>query len=472
MKASFLFTMLFLYFPAYSGIWDDVRVLERGETSGHNLILSRDGVKAYSYADEFGFIVFSKSQVYRANSVGYEYADTSGIYVADFLEADPDFVCYTEEVERPFLDPVVLSEEKNTARPIVMDWAVEQTVINQFPNEAQLQFYLYSLFAFVSTAYLQDGFVLNLGTILFENSYPGGFPTSNSTSLYNILYGMSSIDHSTLVGDGLVYLTSRFGGGLAWGEGYLCNYVGLYAAHSVAHVDAITLPFPLYHWDAHVIAHEFGHTLTMKHTHSCTLADPVTNQPPDGCGGVEGSCLQGPIPTFGTIMSYCHQPGMPGIDFEEAFHPLNVQWAINSFNTFCVPLVIEQIEINCMDDKIEVTVAGENKGLTLENLTGDTVGHFASTQSVYTFNPPGPGYYRAHSEGVYSDYCYFNPLPGIRLDGGILKIRGEGHLFVFDIVGRPVMSGEVAGYREFPFTAPPGLYVIQFGMESIKMILL
>ena len=80
---------------------------------------------------------------------------------------------------------------------------------------------------------------------------------------------------------------------------------------------------PVYSWTVMVIAHEMGHNLGSRHTHSCwwNLPDSIGI---DGCGhqaGYSEGC-DGPIPSDGgTIMSYCHLIGGVGINPAEGFGP-------------------------------------------------------------------------------------------------------------------------------------------------------
>ena len=75
-----------------------------------------------------------------------------------------------------------------------------------------------------------------------------------------------------------------------------------------------------YSWDVNVIAHEVGHNLGSRHTHSCVWP----GGPIDGCASVEdGVCDRGPTPqNGGTIMSYCHQVEAVGINFALGFGDL------------------------------------------------------------------------------------------------------------------------------------------------------
>lgn len=72
--------------------------------------------------------------------------------------------------------------------------------------------------------------------------------------------------------------------------------------------------YSIYSWDVFATTHELGHIMGSRHTHACVWG-PKNNVALDNCAKVEGSCGNPGIPKKGTIMSYCFQTGMPGIDF-------------------------------------------------------------------------------------------------------------------------------------------------------------
>lgn len=77
---------------------------------------------------------------------------------------------------------------------------------------------------------------------------------------------------------------------------------------------------PVYSWTVNVVAYEMGHSLGSPHTHACAWNG--NNTAIDGCGwlsGSQGSVCPGPIPSSGTIMSYCHLVSGVGINFSNGF---------------------------------------------------------------------------------------------------------------------------------------------------------
>ena len=76
---------------------------------------------------------------------------------------------------------------------------------------------------------------------------------------------------------------------------------------------------PNYSWTVNVLAHEMGHNMGAPHTQACAWG-PNDNIAIDGCFTIEGNCSDPGYPSGpGSIMSYCHFAGRPGISFDLAF---------------------------------------------------------------------------------------------------------------------------------------------------------
>ncbi|MBK6480723.1 MAG: hypothetical protein IPF93_21335 [Saprospiraceae bacterium] len=108
-------------------------------------------------------------------------------------------------------------------------------------------------------------------------------------------------------------------GSSASGVGYLDVLCGS-TPFAYSEVFSTNASYPAYSWNVNVLTHEMGHNLGSPHTHSCTWP----GGPIDNCAPPEGNCSSGPTPpnNGGTIMSYCHQSGNPGISFSNGFGPL------------------------------------------------------------------------------------------------------------------------------------------------------
>lgn len=116
-------------------------------------------------------------------------------------------------------------------------------------------------------------------------------------------------------------------------------------------------PLPTYSYDVVVTAHELGHNFGSPHTHDCSWA----GGPLDSCYEIEGgSCYTGPpIPTAGSIMSYCDIVGGGSVYMD--------------FDTQPEALIRSSAEsAGCMENSTSaVIVAQPNGGETYR--TGNTV---------------------------------------------------------------------------------------------------
>lgn len=89
---------------------------------------------------------------------------------------------------------------------------------------------------------------------------------------------------------------------------------------------------PVYSWTINAMTHEMGHALGSPHTHACVWNG--NNTPIDGCGPAAGyneGCT-GPLPSSGTIMSYCHLLSNVGINLANGFGTQPAQLIQNTIN--------------------------------------------------------------------------------------------------------------------------------------------
>jgi len=128
----------------------------------------------------------------------------------------------------------------------------------------------------------------------------------------------------------LVHLITTIGGGGIAYLNVLCN--NTYNV-GVSNVFTNFNNVPVYSWDVNVVAHELGHNLASPHTHDCAWNG--NNTAIDDCGynysgGTDG--CDGPTPSAGTIMSYCHLYGSIGVNFNLGFGSQPASLIVNTIN--------------------------------------------------------------------------------------------------------------------------------------------
>lgn len=173
--------------------------------------------------------------------------------------------------------------------------------------------YLTGLFNAVAAAYQQESITTYISQI-FTWTTPDTYPTS-STSAALTAFRAARPSYN---GD-VAHLVSRgapTGGGVAWVDALCTSY-----AYAYSYIYSTYNQFPTYSWSVNVLAHEMGHNLGSPHTHACAWNG--NNTAIDGCGpavGANEGC-SGPIPSAGTMMSYCHLVSGVGINFSLGFGP-------------------------------------------------------------------------------------------------------------------------------------------------------
>jgi hypothetical protein len=110
---------------------------------------------------------------------------------------------------------------------------------------------------------------------------------------------------------------SNWCGGRAYGIGVLCDPTSSRCVCSITKTIKATgwyWPYSSWTWDIMVCAHETGHLVACPHTFNC-----LWNPPLDSCVQAEGGdCYFAPVPSKGTIMSYCHTTSAGAV---LRFHP-------------------------------------------------------------------------------------------------------------------------------------------------------
>lgn len=181
-----------------------------------------------------------------------------------------------------------------------------------------------ALAAGVNSVYLNElDDLVTLGVTyvhVWETPDPFAGITGNAGSMLNAfrLEWISNPDLNGIERD-LVHLLTRRPdtgtGGIAYLDVLCSSSYG--AGFSANLTSTSTYNITSYSWNLFVVAHELGHNFGSNHTHWCGWP----GGPIDHCYYYEGTCGgdDTPVPSVGTIMSYCHAIAGGSIDL--AFHP-------------------------------------------------------------------------------------------------------------------------------------------------------
>ena len=269
---------------------------------GSNAIISKDGLTS---ADRF--IQYRDADVKEQNPIQCATPDKplSGRDLQEFMARTQNHVlgkrslgCIVMDVEITYSTYVSTTFGGNTTN--ILNW------IN-------------GIFAGVHTIYNNEQINLVIGTTKINTSaseYNGGqYSTDPGTALDQFM--STAAANATFQGSfaHLIRLASGATTSIAYVDA-LCSSFGI--AYSTPYFSYSA--YPGYSWSVNVLAHESGHVFGSPHTHACVWNG--NNTAIDGCGpnvGYSEGCT-GPIPSKGTVMSYCHYgSGNPGIDFTLGF---------------------------------------------------------------------------------------------------------------------------------------------------------
>ena len=160
----------------------------------------------------------------------------------------------------------------------------------------------------INTLYVNDGVKMTLKTIYIWTT------ADPYTGDYNSNLAAFSANRQTFDGD-LAHLVNAPS---TTSVAYLNSICTTYK-HAYSGIDQSYSNVPTYSWTIGAMTHEMGHSLGSPHTHACAWNG--NNTAIDGCGPMSGydEGCDGPIPSKGTIMSYCHLN--VGISFANGFGP-------------------------------------------------------------------------------------------------------------------------------------------------------
>ena len=236
------------------------------------------------------------------------------------------FECATEDDEINYRDDVLSSVSKRDINSwekcVRFYFELEYDMYQYFGDVESLGNYVSGLFNQVALLYENENIKVDMvGMLIYTTSDPY---TGTNTSTLLSQYQNNSVFNSNIIEADLGHLltfrsTSNGGkGGKAAGFNGLCNSNPKNSL-AVSMLHHTYQNVPNYSWNVNVITHEFGHLFGSRHTHACVWNG--NNTAIDGCGPTAGyneGCT-GPIPSSGTIMSYCHLIGGVGINLNNGF---------------------------------------------------------------------------------------------------------------------------------------------------------
>ena len=287
-------------------------------------------------------------------------------YKTDDLKASNTFECLSDDLESISHDPST-DQRMDADNCVGMYLEVDNDVYNSFGSVTATSNYITGLFNQVSALYAAESININIQELVIwsiEDPYIGPGAASFLNQFQIRLAGQYNGDIAHLIGLGA--------GGVAYVD-VLCNpYWGIgYSGITTSYA-----ALPVYSWSVEVLTHEIGHNLGSPHTHACFWNG--NNTAIDGCGPDIGSNegCDGPIPTSGTIMSYCHLLSGVGIDFNLGFgtQPGNVV-RNNVYSATCLSTCNNDIGCTTIGD-----VCNDGDACT----TGDTVDANCNCVGTYT----------------------------------------------------------------------------------------
>ncbi len=205
-------------------------------------------------------------------------------------------------------------------------------------NITGVQNYATGLFNQVATMYQNEGITVELSAVhIWTVQDP--YRISNSTvalndftDRWNKLGNSFDGDLAHLISGGVTFANGSGGNG---GRGFINVLCVRQAAYAYSNVWADYKLYPTYSFDVSMVTHEIGHNMGSRHTHWCGWNTGSGGS----CGSIDncytqeasGTCTTCPtttdinaLPTGfkGTVMSYCHLSGRPGINLALGFGSL------------------------------------------------------------------------------------------------------------------------------------------------------
>ena len=224
------------------------------------------------------------------------------------LKLTSDFECGTDDMLHDMgKEQPNIPAEKDANNCVKMYVEIDNDMVVAKGGVTQATDYVLGAFSQVAILYANEAINFTVNEILAWNTtdpYTGPSTSNYLDQFRNAKNGVYNGSLAHLVG-------TQGSGGIAYVD-VLCNsYYGVgYSDINLSYSNV-----PTYSWTVEVLTHEIGHNLGSKHTHACVWNG--NNTAIDGCGPTAGyseGCTA-PLPTKGTIMSYCHLVSGVGISF-------------------------------------------------------------------------------------------------------------------------------------------------------------
>ncbi|WP_300671904.1 M12 family metallo-peptidase [Soonwooa sp.] len=239
------------------------------------------------------------------------------VYSDATLTGESKFVCKTDEMmenqkQKVSFDPTTISKTAATTENCVRVYyeICNKPYVQNGRDITKTTNWITAIHNNIGTLYNNDGVKMSLHEIYIwtdADPYTGGY--SENLALFRTNRPTFNGDLAHLVNypttTSVAYLNS------------LCTT----NKHAYSGIAMTYGNVPTYSWTIMAMTHEMGHSLGSPHTHACVWNGD--NTPIDGCGpsaGYSEGC-DGPIPTQGTIMSYCHLVGGVGVNLALGFGP-------------------------------------------------------------------------------------------------------------------------------------------------------
>jgi len=225
--------------------------------------------------------------------------------------------CSPSETTHSLNEPKFRSAGGSTCKKVYLSITVDYDLYEQFGKSASaVSNYVYSVISTVQAIYRLEEVQLGVSEVIIHTKEDGfrHITALDDLNFFRFIRRTFRGDIALCLG-GFKDVT---GFAPLGGHAFLSSLCFKTTSYAYINVDGSYKSFPNFSWDIFGIAHELGHVLGSRHTHACVWG-PHSNKALDNCAATEGGCAPGPSVSKGTIMSYCHLPGKPGVSFASGF---------------------------------------------------------------------------------------------------------------------------------------------------------